>query len=39
MEYRQLGNSGISVSTARANGYQVPVSLQAQYNLATRQTE
>jgi aryl-alcohol dehydrogenase (NADP+) len=29
----------LSVSTARANGYQVPVSLQAQYNLATRQTE
>jgi aryl-alcohol dehydrogenase (NADP+) len=29
----------LAVSTARANGYQVPVSLQAQYNLATRQTE
>jgi aryl-alcohol dehydrogenase (NADP+) len=29
----------LAASTARANGYQVPVSLQAQYNLATRQTE
>ncbi|MGA5200679.1 aldo/keto reductase [Streptomyces variegatus] len=29
----------LAVSTARANGYQVPVSLQAQYNLATRETE
>jgi aryl-alcohol dehydrogenase-like predicted oxidoreductase len=29
----------LTVSTARAGGYQVPVTLQAQYNLATRQTE
>jgi aryl-alcohol dehydrogenase-like predicted oxidoreductase len=29
----------LAVSTARASGYQVPVSLQAQCSLATRQTE
>jgi aryl-alcohol dehydrogenase-like predicted oxidoreductase len=29
----------LAVSTARASGCQVPVSLQAQYSLATRQTE
>lgn len=29
----------LAVSTARANGYQVPVTLQAQYNLVTRETE
>ncbi|WP_329068850.1 aldo/keto reductase [Streptomyces sp. NBC_01429] len=29
----------LAVSTARAHGYQLPVSLQAQYNLATRETE
>ncbi|RDG36779.1 aldo/keto reductase [Streptomyces corynorhini] len=29
----------LAVSTARAHGYEAPVSLQAQYNLATRETE
>jgi len=29
----------LAVSTARAAGYQVPVTLQAQYSLATRETE
>ncbi|WP_328315451.1 aldo/keto reductase [Streptomyces sp. NBC_00388] len=29
----------LAVSTAQAHGYPVPVTLQAQYNLATRQTE
>jgi len=29
----------LAVSTARARGYQVPVTLQAQYSLATRETE
>jgi aryl-alcohol dehydrogenase-like predicted oxidoreductase len=29
----------LAVSTARASGFQVPVTLQAQYSLATRETE